>query len=75
MWKRRLAVISILVVLVVVGFFVGAYAGDATCDPADDFFGGLECYDRSMTLGGLGAVAGLLAGGLVVWLLSRRHRP
>ena len=40
MWKTRLAFISILLVLPVVGFVVGAYIGDATCEPDEGFLGG-----------------------------------
>ena len=74
-WKTRLAVVSILVVLPVVGFIVGDYVGDATCEPEGGFLGGLECIDRGVRGGLLGFVVGLIAAGLLVLgRLRRRSR-
>ena len=74
MWKTWLAYTSILLVLPVVGFVVGAYIGDATCKPDEGFFGGLNCIDRATSLGALGFIVGLIVGALLVLGLAIRRR-
>lgn len=74
MWKTRLAVVSILVALPVAGFVVGAYIGDATCDPEATFLGELDCIDHVVGRGVLGFIVGLIIGVLLVLGLRGRRR-
>ena len=74
MWKKPLAVATILVVLLglpIVGAEVGAGVGDATCDRDGEF---LDCLDETVEGALAGFLAGLVASLILLTLVVLRYR-
>jgi ABC-type Fe3+ transport system permease subunit len=73
-WKKLLAVVTMLVVLIGLPFTgakVGAWVGEATCDRDGEF---LDCLGETVEGALAGLLAGLVASLLLLTLVVLRYR-